>query len=152
MTGLFAKLGSLHADLTPPNVQAMQGLLQNLLKTIIFRGFSCHLPNWMKNFTLSRLFFTFIWPLKVLKTLFTYFNHQIKSLTSLNCNRKLIQFVFSRGDPALCYIISKISSILTGNTKDHFHSFLHFFLDNLHFDPDSKAVLEILRTIGWVLG
>ena len=45
------------------------------------------------------------------------------------------------------YVISKISSILTGNTKDHFHSFLHFFLDNLHFDPDSKAVLEILHVL-----
>ena len=45
------------------------------------------------------------------------------------------------------YVISKISSILTGNTKDHFHSFLHFFLDKLHFDADSKAVLEILRAI-----
>ena len=38
-------------------------------------------------------FFTFIWPLKVIKTLFTYFNHQIKSITSLNCNMSLIQFV-----------------------------------------------------------
>ena len=38
------------------DVQAMYGLLQNLLKTFIFRVFSCHLPNWMKNFTLSRLF------------------------------------------------------------------------------------------------
>ena len=50
------------------------------------------------------------------------------------------------------YVISKISSILTGNTKDHFHSFLHFFLDKLHFDADSKAVLEIQRAIGWVFG
>ena len=32
-------------------------LLQNLLKTLIFRVFSCYLPNQMKNFTLSRLFF-----------------------------------------------------------------------------------------------
>ena len=32
-------------------------LLQNLLKTFTFRIFSCYLPNWMKNFTLSRLFF-----------------------------------------------------------------------------------------------
>ena len=32
-------------------------LLQNLLKTFIFRVFSCYLPNQMKNFTLSRLFF-----------------------------------------------------------------------------------------------
>ena len=47
----------------------------------------------MKNFTLSRLFFTIIWPLNVIKTLFTYFNHQIKSITSLNCNMTLIQFV-----------------------------------------------------------
>ena len=30
-----------------------------------------------------------------------YFNHQIKSITSLNCNMALIQFVFSRGDTAL---------------------------------------------------
>ena len=39
------------------DVHALMGFLQNLLKTFIFRGFSCHLPNWMKNFTLSRLFF-----------------------------------------------------------------------------------------------
>ena len=32
-------------------------LLQNLLKTFIFSGFSCYLPNWMKNFTPSKLFF-----------------------------------------------------------------------------------------------
>ena len=32
-------------------------LLQNLLKTFIFRFFSCYLPNQMKNFTLSRLVF-----------------------------------------------------------------------------------------------
>ena len=38
------------------DVQAMEGLLQNILKTFIFRVFSCHLPNWMKIFTLSRLF------------------------------------------------------------------------------------------------
>ena len=50
-------------------------------------------------------FFTFIWPLKVIKTLFTYFNHQIKFITSLNCNMTLIQFVFSRGDSALCYVL-----------------------------------------------
>ena len=38
------------------DAQAMYGLLQNLLKIFIFRVFSSHLPNWMKNFTLSRLF------------------------------------------------------------------------------------------------
>ena len=32
-------------------------LLQNLLKTFIFRVFSCYLPNRMKNSTLFRLFF-----------------------------------------------------------------------------------------------
>ena len=32
-------------------------LLQNLLKTFIFRVFSCSLPNQMKHFTLCRLFF-----------------------------------------------------------------------------------------------
>jgi hypothetical protein len=32
-------------------------LVKNLLKTFIFRVFSCYLPNRMKNFTLSRLFF-----------------------------------------------------------------------------------------------
>ena len=32
-------------------------LLQNLLKTFIFRVFSCYLPNRMKNSTLSKLFF-----------------------------------------------------------------------------------------------
>ena len=31
-------------------------LLQNILKTFILRIFSCYLPNWMKNFTPSRLF------------------------------------------------------------------------------------------------
>ena len=41
---------------------------------------------------------------KVIKTLFSYFNHQIKSITSLNCNMTLIQFVFSRGDSALCSV------------------------------------------------
>ena len=50
----------------------------------------------------QRLVVKIIWPLKVIKTLFTYFNHQIKSITSLNCNMTLIQFVFSRGDSALC--------------------------------------------------
>jgi hypothetical protein len=39
----------------------------------------------------------------MIKTLFTYFNHQIKSITSLNCNMTLIQFVFLRGDTALCH-------------------------------------------------
>ena len=34
------------------------------------------------------------------KTLFTHFNHQIKSITSLNCNMTLIQFSFSRGNHA----------------------------------------------------
>ena len=48
-------------------------------------------------------FYTSIWPLKVIKKLFINFNHQIKSITPLNCNMKLIQFVFSRGDSALCY-------------------------------------------------
>jgi len=79
------------------------------MKTFIFRVFSCHLPNWIKNFNLSRLFFlTFIWPLKVTKTIFTNkaYNHQIKSITSLNCNMTLIQFVFSRGDSALCYLVA----------------------------------------------
>ena len=52
-------------------------------------------------------FFTFIWPLKVIKTLFTYFNHQIKSITSLNCNTKLIQFVLLRGNSALWYLSSE---------------------------------------------
>jgi hypothetical protein len=42
-------------------------LLQNLLKTFTFRVFSCYLPNRMKNSTLSTLFLTFIWPLKVIK-------------------------------------------------------------------------------------
>ena len=55
------------------------------------------------SFIIPKRFFTFIWPLKVIKTLFTYFDHQIKSLTSLNCNMTLIQFVFPRGDYALCY-------------------------------------------------
>mgnify|MGYP006908648787 CR=1 FL=1 len=58
-------------------------------------------------------FFTFIWPLKVIKTLFTYFNHQIKSITSLNCKMTLIQFVFLRGDSALCYSITWYSIIYT---------------------------------------
>ena len=38
------------------DVLGYKGFLQNLLKTFIFRIFSCHLPNWMKNFTPSRLF------------------------------------------------------------------------------------------------
>ena len=63
------------------DVIGCQALLQNLLKTLLFRDFYCYLQNQMKNFTLSRLFFTFIWPLNVIKTLFTYFNHQIKSKT-----------------------------------------------------------------------
>ena len=58
-------------------------------------------------------FFTFIWPLKVIKTLFTYFNHQIKSITSLNCKLTLIQFVFLRGDSALWYM-----SLLLPETKN----------------------------------
>ena len=87
------------------DVLGYKGFSQNLLKTCIFRTFSCHLQNWMKNFTLSRLFFTFIWPLNVIKTLFTNLNHQIKSISSINCNITLIQFVFSRGDSALWYIL-----------------------------------------------
>ena len=51
----------------------------------------------------NTFFFIFIWPLKVIKRLFTYFNHQIKSITWLNCKMALIQFVFLRCDIALCY-------------------------------------------------
>ena len=44
-----------------PNVQldviGYKVFLQDLLIFFIFRVFSCYLPNWMKNFTLSRLFF-----------------------------------------------------------------------------------------------
>ena len=40
---------------------------------------------------------TFIWPLKVIKTLFTYFNHQITSITSLDCNMILIQSFIYEG-------------------------------------------------------
>ena len=42
-----------------------------------------------------------MWLLVLTETLFTYFNHQIKSITLLNCNMTLIQFVFLRGDAAL---------------------------------------------------
>ena len=89
-------------------------------------------------------FFTFIWPLKVFKTLFTYFNHQIKSITSLNCNMTLIQLVFSRGDSALCYLnrlrndpflitIWMIGMWLIGLDCVEKRSFSHVFLQWIEF-------------------
>ena len=37
----------------------------------------------------------FFWPLKVLKTLLTYFNHQIKCKTSLDCDVTLFHLLFT---------------------------------------------------------
>ena len=56
-------------------------------------------------------FFTFIWPLKVIKTLFTYFNHRITSITLLNHYMTLIQFGIwtVRWAEGLCSISLKIT-------------------------------------------
>ena len=81
-------------------------------------------------------FFTFIWPLKVIKTLFIYFNHQIKSITSLNCNMTSIQFVFSRGDSALCYI-----GQLVGDSHHLVHYQVSTILQLLKVEPSDPLLL-----------
>ena len=55
----------------------------------------------MKNLTLSKLFLDFIRPLKVLKTLFTYFNHQIKTKATIILNINILYFpsIFLCGRP-----------------------------------------------------
>ena len=65
--------------------------------TCIFFSLRAKLKNTLQCETPCRLFFTFIWPLKVIKTLFTYFNHQIKSITSLNCNMTYNPICISEG-------------------------------------------------------
>ena len=55
-----AKEGIFYENLRPNHQLDVIGykvLLQNFLKTFICRIFSCYLPNQMKNFTVSRLFF-----------------------------------------------------------------------------------------------
>jgi hypothetical protein len=84
------------------NVIGYKVLLQNLLKLLFLGFFLVICQTGWRILLFIDCFFTFIWPLKVIKTLFTYFNHQSKSITPLNCNMTLIQLVFSRGDTALC--------------------------------------------------
>ena len=78
-------------------------LLRNLLKTFTFKGFFLVIcqTRWRIPLFVD-CFLTFIWPLKVIKTLFTYFNIHINSKSSLDCNMTRIQSFFPRGDTALC--------------------------------------------------
>ena len=55
----------------------------------------------------AHTFQAFFWPLKVIKTHFSYFNHQIKSKPSLDCNMRLIKFSSLCPDTAVCEALSK---------------------------------------------
>jgi hypothetical protein len=51
----------------------------------------------MKNFPHSKPYFGLFWPLKLIKTLFTYFNHKIKPKPSLDGTLSPNIFFFSEG-------------------------------------------------------
>ena len=72
-------------------------------RKVIYSVFSYHLPNWMKNFTFSGLFFYLYLTSKGDQNTFFPISviHLSKSIPLLNCNMTLIRFVFSRGDSAL---------------------------------------------------
>ena len=55
----------------------------------------------------SLRFPSLFWSLKFIKTYFSYFNHQIKSKPSLDCNMRLIKFSLVCPDTALCEALSK---------------------------------------------
>ena len=77
-----------------PNVQLDvirdKMLLQGRLKTFTSRVFSCYLPN------LARLFFDLYLAFKSYQNTF-FFNHQIKSKSSLDCKMTRIQSLFPKG-------------------------------------------------------
>jgi hypothetical protein len=98
-------------------------------KDLFLGFFSCHLPNWMKNFTLSRLFFYLYLASK--GDQITFYLFQLS--TSLNCNITVIQFVFSRADSALCY------------TDGHLmHNMSHLWRSPLILKPTTSDLLCIL--------